>query len=318
MTVGRRILSGKDYLALGLSLMLAFAVWLVHNLSLDYSALVQRAVVAKCEIDAHSNVSTGSSEVAASCEISGFDLLAIRMAGRKRPVKLEISKEDMHHYDGDVFFMTKDDATKYFHLIFSDKARLEYFVTDTVFFTFNSVEYKKVPVRLTSNISYKPQYMAVGGIKLEPDSVLIYGNKEIIDAVNYVASDVVRLHNLDCEIYGKTRLKPIKNVRMSVEQAGYSISVVRYVQREVTLPVRTENVPKGTVMKVFPNSATLHYRMKFPSDASMEDVKVSIDYVDFYNSISGKCVPQIEGLPPEVLQYELDPEVFECLVEGAE
>lgn len=311
----RHLLSVKDYLALGISLMLAFVVWLVHNLSLDYSALVQRSVVATCEIDGHSNVCAMPSDIAASCEINGFDLLGIRLAGRRHPVHVEISREDMHHKSGDSFYMTSADATKYFHLVFSDKARLEYFVTDTVFFTFNSVEYKKVPVKLTANVTYKPQYMSVGGLKASPDSVLIYGNKEIIDAVDLITTEVVRLQDVESDMYGKVDLKPVKGVRLSARTADYSLNVVRYVQREIQIPVRTMKTPYGVNFKVFPFTTTLRYRMKFPSDASMGGVYVAVSYDEFNSSINGKCLGTVVGLPQEVLQYELDPEVFDGLVE---
>lgn len=311
----RSTLTVRDYLALGISLVLAFVVWLVHNLSLNYSALVQRTVVAVCEIDGHSNVSAGPSGIAASCQLTGFDLLGMRLQGRRHPVRIEISRDDMHQKNGDLFYMTSAEATKYFHTIFSDKSRLEYFVTDTVFFTFNSVEYKKVPVRVTANITYKPQYMSVGGLRVSPDSVLVYGNKELIDAVNTVTTDVVRLHSLDTEMYGKVELKPVKGVRLSSQSVDYSINVVRYVQREVQLPVKVLHVPSGVNVKAFPFTATLRYRMKFPADAQMNRVYVAIEYSEFVSSIKGKCVGKVVGMPAEVISYELVPEVFDCIVE---
>lgn len=305
----------KDYLALGISLMLAFAVWLVHNLSLEYSALVQRGVVAVCEIDGHSNMSDGVAEVAASCQLQGKDLLGIRLMGRHHPVTLNVTRDDMRHFQGDVFYMTSNDLTKYFHTIFSDKSRLEYFVTDTVFFTFNSVRYKKVPVKMSANITYKPQYMPLGGLRVMPDSVLIYGNKEILDGVNAVTTELVYVNNLSSKIFGKARLKPIKGVRMSTRDVDYSMDVVRYVQKEAVLPVRMVKTPRGVTVKVFPFNATVRYRMRFPADTNMDGAYVAVQYSDFVNSISGKCVGEVVGVTEDVISYELEPQVFDCLLE---
>lgn len=305
----------SDYLALGLSLMLAFGVWLIHNLSLEYSALVQRAIVAQCEIDGHSNISAEAVEIAASCEMSGLDLMAYRMEGRRRPVHLTVSPDDMHAKGNDVYYMTSAEATKYFHLIFTDRSKLEYFVTDTLFFTFKSVEHKKVPVKVMANVSYKPQYMSVTGLKASPDSVYIYGDKEIIDVVDHVTTDVVKLYELDSETYGSVNIKPINGVRISAKSISYNIPVVRYVQREIMLPVRTSGVPRGVELKVYPPNVKMTYKMRFPADADMSDVYVRIDYEDFNHSRKGKCVGMVENLPEEVLQYGLEKEVFECLLE---
>ena len=304
----------RDYLALGASLMLAFIVWLVHNLSLDYSSLVQRSVIVTCEIDGHSNLSAGPSEIAASCQMNGFDLIGVRTSSR-HPSGLKVEREDMHHKDGDLFYMTSADLTKYFHEIFTDKSRLEYFVSDTVFFVFNSVEYKKVPVQPTSNIDFRPQYMSVGGLKIQPDSVLVYGNKEVIDEVDVVYTELLRLHDLDSEHYGKLKIKSIPGVRISAKSVDYSIVAVRYVQRETQVPVKVVGVPEGLRVKVLPSNATLRYRMRFPADVSMDRTFVAVDYEDFVNSIKGKCIGHVEELPGEVLQYELQREVFDCLLE---
>lgn len=311
----RHFFKAQDYLALGLSLMLAFVVWLIHNLSLQYSAMVQCAVIAHCEIDGHSNVSAGPAEIAASCEMTGLDLLALRREGRHRQVHLTVSTDDMRHKEGDTYFMTPAEATKYFHLIFSDKSKLEYFVTDTMFFVFNSVEHKKVPVNVMSNISYKPQYMSVTGLKATPDSVTVYGDKEIMDMVHSVTTDVVKLHDLDMDTYGKVKVKPIAGVRISDKSISYSIPVVRYVQREVVLPVRPANVPHGLVLKIFPSSVNIRYKVRFPADVDMSGVFVRIDYDEFNSSIKGKCVGEVIGLPADVLQYSMDREVFDCMLE---
>lgn len=303
-------------MALGISLVLAFVVWLVHNLSCEYSAVVQRGVVAVCEIDGHSNTSEDIVEVAASCQMAGIDILGARIAGRRHPRTLEIARDDMHHLKGDVFYMTSNDLNKYFHAIFREKSRLEYFVTDTVYFTFNSVIYKKVPVIVTSNITFKPQYMAVGGLKVVPDSVLVYGESVVLDAVNAVTTELVRWDGLDSDVFGKVKIRPARDIRISAKEVDYSVNVVRYVQREEQLPVRIFNVPRGVNVKVFPSSATVRYRMKFPSDVSLGRTFVRVEYSDFVQSISGKCVGTLSRVPADVISYQIEPQVFDAMVEA--
>ena len=52
-----------------MSLLLAFSIWLIHNLSLNYSDTISVPVMAQCNIDGHSNVSSNSSMIAARCRI---------------------------------------------------------------------------------------------------------------------------------------------------------------------------------------------------------------------------------------------------------
>ena len=43
-----------------MSLLLAFSIWLIHNLSLNYSDTISVPVMAQCNIDGHSDVSSNS------------------------------------------------------------------------------------------------------------------------------------------------------------------------------------------------------------------------------------------------------------------
>ena len=43
-----------------------------------------------------------------------------------------------------------------------------------------------------------------------------------------------------------------------------------------------------------------------------------IDYRDFAGSRTGRCVPRADGIPPQVIDYTVTPEVFDCLVKTAE
>ena len=57
--------SGRDWAVLLLALLLAFSIWLIHNLSLKYNDFLTVPVVAQCSIDGHSDISSNSCQVTA-------------------------------------------------------------------------------------------------------------------------------------------------------------------------------------------------------------------------------------------------------------
>ena len=58
-------IGGRDWIILILSLLLAFSVWLIHNLSLKYNADLKAKVVAVAALEGHEGVSFASQDVAA-------------------------------------------------------------------------------------------------------------------------------------------------------------------------------------------------------------------------------------------------------------
>ena len=115
------------------------------------------------------------------------------------------------------------------------------------------------------------------------------------------------------------RLEPLSGVRLSHEECVYSLEVTRYVEIRSEVRIETRNVPSRVDLAVLPSTATAVFRCTFPTatDPSAQ-AKFYIDYQDFAGSLSGRCVAHCEGLPNNVIDYTLTPEVFDCLVKTAE
>lgn len=96
-----------------MSLLLAFSIWLIHNLSLNYSDTMGVPVVAQCNIEGHSNVSSNSSMIAARCRTSGFSLLRIRHQAKRKAIIIHFDSKDLHHKDGELFYITAAELSNY-------------------------------------------------------------------------------------------------------------------------------------------------------------------------------------------------------------
>jgi hypothetical protein len=93
--------------------------------------------------------------------------------------------------------------------------------------------------------------------------------------------------------------------------------VTRYVEIHSEVTVSMRNVPAGRKVSVFPSMAKVTYKCAFPlSTDPSSGVRFFIDYKGFEGSIGGRCIPRPVSLPDGVLDYSLEPEVFECVEEG--
>lgn len=304
----------KDYVALAASLFVAFFVWIVHNLSQPYSGIAQCSVVAECRIDGRSDRSANSQRLAVMCNMSGFDFIGASL--HSETVKFSVSQDDMHFRQGDEYYMTSDDLTQYFHELFGNESKLEYFITDTLFFVFPSVGCKKVPIHVPVTTDFKKQYMPLGDFKLSQDSVLVYGNESGLRTVDRVETYPLYLYSLCDDVYGEVQLQPLKNLRMSLDKVTYSLSVTRYVEQKITLPVRMDGAPSNVQISVFPASAILTVKSVFPNHTDFSSTYVSVSYDEFVASISGKCSAVAKNLPDGVLESRFQPDFFDCFIQG--
>lgn len=305
---------GKDIVIFILSLLLAFSIWLIHGLSLKYTEFVTVHVVAESGIDGHSAMSANSVAILARCRTSGFEIIRLNMAAGKKPVTVKFDPADLKPYEGETFYITSNELIKYVSAIFGDKTGMETFITDTLFFRFPTENSKKVPVQPVYRVTFKPQYMGVGGLRIEPDSILVYGEPFHLDGVDRVYTESFSLEDLSMPSHGTVKLANTKGVRMSVDKVEYIIDVSRFVEIKAEMPVNVRNVPKGHSLIVHPSVATVTFRCAFPvSENPLDNVSFYIDYNDFVESLGGNCMVSTDRLPSGVLGYDIVPQVFTCV-----
>jgi len=298
-----------------MSLLVAFVIWLASNLSQSYSGVVSVPIIAESNIDGHSRESSTSSTVTARCHMSGYNLLRRPYGRGRKSQKVKINKMDLHRSSEDVFFISGSSLNAYSDQIFGEGTTVDAFVSDTVFFLFPSVNHKKVPVELVQNISFRPEYMSAAPLKIEPDSVVLYGEESRIGDIDRVMTSPLDLDDVHETKTGTLRLGKIKGVEMSSDDIRYTISVTRYVELKTTVQIEVFHCPSGKRLLVYPSSAEVVLHCAFPiSRDPSESFRLYVDYNEFASSINGRCIPRAVNLPPGVIDYKIIPEVFDCIL----
>ena len=314
---GKGNLRGRDIVGFLVSLLLAAGIWLIHNLSQDYSGTMAVAVIAESNIDGHSNVSANSSTISARCRTSGFKLFRNRHQKNRRAVRIFFDPADMHLKEGEIFYISAAELGNYVSRLYGDEVRLESFLSSTIQFRFPYENHKRVPVQAMSLVSFKPQYTAMGEVHLQPDSVTVYGEPFRLDKVDRVLTRTLELYKLHSSAHGIVKLEPVVGVRMSDTEVNYSLDVTRFVEIETEQMVTMRNAPAGKKVSIYPSMAKVTFRCTFPMTRNLtDDIHFYIDYKDFESSRGGKCIPRNSGIPEGVIDFTIVPEVFDCVEEG--
>ena len=161
----------------------------------------------------------------ARCRTTGYNVIKHKLFGRRRVRHIDFKSDAMKHLKGDSYYITSSDLQEYSHVIFGDDVTVEYFGSDTLMFTFATVDHKKVPVHPVYSISYEDQYTKVGDLQVKPDSVTLYGELSALKHVERVYTKPLRKTDLAADIQGVIELEPIRNVRMSTDEVNYSLDV---------------------------------------------------------------------------------------------
>lgn len=309
-------IGGRDWAVLLLALLLAFSIWIIHNLSLKYNDYLTVPVAAKCSIDGHSAIASNTCDVVARGRATGYKVLKFNAPGRRKPVTVEFSPTVMKHKEEDLYYVTSDALQEYAHLIYGSGVSIEYFVSDTLFYRFPVVNSKKVPVHPVVSITYDSQYMSDGQMEIGPDSVYVYGEPHRLELISQVYTRPIKYSDLNSNVSGMVELEKIRGVSFSEDQVRYSIDVVRFVEMTSIAPVRCVNVPSDKMLMVYPSSVNVSMKCVFPLPANFDNQPdVYVDYAEFLRSVSGKCQVKIVDMGSGIIDVDIDPVYVECRLE---
>lgn len=296
------------------SLLMAILIWLLTNLSKSYSGTLSVPITAECSIDGHSNRSSNVAVVNARCRTEGFTLVRERSRRDKKPVVVKFDKADLRRTGQDTWSIFGNAKNSYINQMFGDGISLEAFITDTLSFVFPPENHKKVPVEVPLSLQCSSQYMQSGPFKTVPDSVTVYGEDARLEAIDKVVTPRLSFTDAREPLHGVVKINRPVGVRLSDEEVAYELPVSRYVEVRGTFPVEVWNAPAGHEVQVYPPNASVILRCAFPlAKDPMASFKVFIDYKDFSESKSGKCVPRTLKLHSGVLDCRIEPEVFDCV-----
>ena len=309
---------GREWLVLLFSLFLAFFMWSVRILSQNYS------VYLKYNVEVYSNLPGRSAEpnsvesVIVNVNANGFYILRQRISKSAKDALLAIDGKQFKKIESEsdgFYLLGRDIKEKISNAIGSD-ARVDDIASDTLKFYFPKRENKRVPLYIKSFISFKDQFMATGKLVLKPDSITIYGEENLLENIDSLLVNHIEYDDVSKEISGIVNVKPIKGIRFSDENVYYTLKVDRYVEKKITIPVNTINVPAGKSFIIIPSSIDITYRQSLSSSDKFEesDFSAIVDYNDYIYSMSSLIRPVFKKKPSNTLHISIDPSFVEVIL----
>lgn len=309
------ISNGRDWVVFLLALLLAFSIWIIHNLALKYNDYLSKTIAVNCSIAGHSSTSSNTHIVTARCRATGYRIINSKFNKDRKAVGVNLPAHLLHHKGKDEFYLLSDDLLEYSHQIFGQGVTVDYFVSDTLIFHFPEENYKKVPVKPTASITYGAHYMNGDGIRVNPDSVLVYGEPFRLEKVFYVSTNPIKYSSLESDVKGEIGLKQVNGLRFSVDKVEYSIDVLRFVEMNSTYSLNVENTPSDKSLLIYPSIVRIKQKWRYPLSAQSSNALTPfVDYNEYESSLSGKCKVHLDLVPDGLISYEIDPPYVECKI----
>ena len=110
---------------------------------------------------------------------------------------------------------------------------------DSLFFYYDQYISQNKKIKPNVSIDYKSGYDSFKSFSIRNDSVTILGPKDILDKIDYIDSELVRLNNIDSDIKIDLNLlmPSYENLKFDFGSVVYELEVDQYTEEIISVPV---------------------------------------------------------------------------------
>lgn len=252
--------------------------WFVSNLAEQYSSNATFDIHYGSTPDSLLLNSVSKNNVKVRLRASGFQFLMFGF--RNRTVEVDLSELEKK---GSKYFVSPATYRGQIENQLSKFIRIEDMDGDTLFFDFQRLYKKKVPVLPKVTIDLEQNYLMDNNYSLLPDSITVMGPKMEIDTLTGLATETLVLPHTTSDISKQLKLllpAHLKNTKYSQHSITLSAKVFKFSEKVFKVPVVVINVPEGVGIRTFPEivSVLCRGRLSAIKELAATDFVVTADY----------------------------------------
>lgn len=178
------------------------------------------------------------------------------------------------------------------------------FVPDSLVFQVGRLSRKRVPVYPVLDVTLRDGFITTGVPHVEPDSIDILGNRNILDRIAYWKTRPITLESLYKPVSMTASLSDSLANVIQLSRAVVSVYVDVQQIAEMTfehVPVELLSAPGNHNILIQPPMVTLTVRggINQISVLNRNDIKVYVDYSEVVQNTTGVLLPRV-SLPPDI------------------
>lgn len=252
--------------------------WFISNLSKTYTADAVFELEYLNIGDERKLVHASHDRLKVRIEALGFHFLRYSLSNKKVELDMADAQKQKEEH-----FLSKNVYAPQIEKQLSSSIKLLAIENDTLFFNFQDIVSKKVPVRPNLQLNLAQNYLLDGELIIEPDSIVIKGPKNEVETISHINTTKVDLTEQSSNFSREVALEKLK----SNENTSYSdVSVVlegkvsKFSEKIMSVKVDVINLPKGTSAKTFPEKIDILCKgtLDVLKDMSVYDFQIVANY----------------------------------------
>ncbi|PAU94085.1 hypothetical protein CK503_07680 [Aliifodinibius salipaludis] len=267
------------------ALILAMALWLMVNLSRDYTLNIELPIQLGAVPTERALVSDLPTTATVSVTGEGWKL--INLYNNPPTINIDVNDQEVNLFDQ---VQQQMNATLNINIQRVQPQNLTVELGDRVS--------KKVPVRSAVKTSFSEQYGFLNPPIITPDSITIDGAASLLEDIEEWSTKSIQIDNVKEDIARTVPLEsPSEVINLSQDEVSFEADVVEYTEGEMQANISTRNLPPGRMVSYSPLAVRIKYDVPIEEYADVQDenpFEVYVSYQQVLEDSTGFVTPQIE------------------------
>lgn len=292
-------------------LLISAAFWLFMTTDEHY----QQEVAIPLEITSIPDSVTMISEMPATVKVSvnekGTQMLKY-MFGRVPTLTIDFRD---YVISGSVVRVSSTDMRSETRKIFSQEAEVISVSPDSLRLIYTSLDPKRVPVKVVLDIEANLQYVIMGGVTTNVDSVLVYGDSQTLLNVTEVRTEPVIERDLTGTLQCEVAIEPIAGAKIEPKSVSLTIPVEQLIGKRQEVNISVKNCPEYINVLTFPATAEVSFLVPQSVYNQEFDISAVVDYNDVATALGSHVPVSVAESPAICKSVSLAMDSVEFLIE---
>ena len=223
----------------------------------------------------------------------GFDFVKYYLSDQA----INISSKDIFD-NSKSYVITQSNSYSQIDNFITPKFELISINIDSLFFNYDRLKTKNVPVVLNSSINFSQGFDYFENFTIIPDSISVIGPELVLESINTITTKKLILDNLKSSINENLLLDiQYTNLKYSNKSVMLFIDVEKSTESILDIPVSIINVPKDIKLNYYPKMIKISFTVSLDNyqKYSSKDFKIICDFNQI--SLDGKLTPEVINQP---------------------
>jgi len=310
----------RDVVIFGFFLLLSFVFWYLNSLEKNVEYDIKYPV-------RYINIPEGrvlSEDLPARLDLylkgPGYSMLRLKLLGNRSPVILDFSTINYRRVPGSrtlsYYVLTSGLVPKLRNQLRTE-CEIASIKPDTLFFSFDRIITRQVPVIPDVEVITEKQYLLKGNILVEPNTAEITGPKRILDTLTAVRTKFTKVKGVNETITRSIALVAPEECTISTRKVILTIPVEQFTEAEIKVPVTILNCPDSISIRIFPDIVTVKGQVAIGDYKRFEEIpfEVVLDLAKADLKSTEKIPVGFRNIPPFVSSLRVSPAKVDFLIE---